>query len=219
MKKEPARLVLADSQTLSRQGLKCLLSQNGEFTVVGEASTGPDALDTIEKEQPDIAILDLFLPTLSCFKLIETCQTVAPKTQLVILADRAPDMLVGAAVKAGARGYFLRSEGVDVLIPGLRKVRSGMTAFAHCLSDRITDICQHWMRDKARLSPREIEVIMLLCEGYSSVEIGERLSLSSKTVDSYREHIRKKLRMKDFHEIRRFAAESGLIIATQQRVA
>jgi DNA-binding NarL/FixJ family response regulator len=208
----PIRLLLVDSQAMFREGLKCLFSTHNRFTVVAEASSAKEAVDAFARTQPDIVLTDLMFSGRGGISLVSDLATLGNPLKLAILATQRDDIFVDLALRAGAVGYFLKSEPFAELHTGLLKISEDEPTYASKIIPRLTAICltQATKQGIGSLSAREMEVFHLFGEGHSTGEIADKLGLSPKTVDSYCEHLYLKLGIRGRNNLVRMAREIGI---------
>ncbi len=207
---------LADDHAVVRDGLRYLLEAQPDFKVVGDAADGRQTLQLVERLRPDVAIMDIAMPELNGIEATRRIRTDCPSTQVIILSIYSTEEHVSRALQAGALGYVLKeSAGIEV-VNAVRAVHSGHHYLSQKLSDRLIDDYLHQINSigekspLARLSPREKEVLQLVVEGKSSAEIAAALSLSVKTVETYRSRIFHKLDIDDLPSLVKFAIQHGL---------
>jgi DNA-binding NarL/FixJ family response regulator len=207
---------LADDHAVVRDGLRSLLEAHSDIKVVGDAANGRQTLQLIEQLHPNVAIMDIAMPELNGIETAHRIRIDCPSTQVIILSIYSTEEHVSRALKAGARGYVLKeSAGIEV-VNAVRAVHSGHHYLSQKLSDRLIDDYLHQINalgEKSpldRLSPREKEVLQLVVEGKSSAEIAAILSLSVKTVETYRSRIFRKLDIDDLPGLVKFAIQHGL---------
>lgn len=207
---------LADDHAVIRDGLRYLLEAQPDINVVGDAANGRQTLQLVERLCPDVAILDIAMPELNGIEATRRIRTDFPSTQVIILSIHSTEEHVSRALQAGARGFVLKeSAGIEV-VNAVRAVHSGHHYLSHKLSDRLIEDYLHQInspREKsrlARLSPREKEVLQLVVEGKSSAQIAADLSLSIKTVETYRSRIFQKLDIDNLPGLVKFAIQHGL---------
>ena len=207
---------LADDHAVVRDGLRYLLEAQADFKVVGDAADGLQTLKYIEQLCPNVAIMDIAMPELNGIEATRKTRIACPSTQVIILSIYSTEEHVLRALQAGARGYVLKeSAGIEV-VNAVRAVHSGHHYLSQKLSDHLID--DYLIQIKtlgersplARLSPRENEVLQLVVEGKSSAEIASALSLSVKTIETYRSRIFQKLNIDDLPSLVKFAIQHGL---------
>jgi DNA-binding NarL/FixJ family response regulator len=207
---------LADDHAVVRDGLRFLLEAQNDIEVVGDAPNGRDAVRQVAQLRPDVAVVDIAMPDLNGIEATRQIREICPSTQVIILSMHSTTEHVFRALQAGARGYLLKeSAGVEV-VNAVRAVHAGRRHLSEKISDQVID---DYMRQReaveaesplARLSPREREILQLVVEGKSSAEIAGVLSLSPKTVETYRSRLMQKLGISDLPGLVKFAIQHGL---------
>lgn len=207
---------LADDHAVVRDGLRHLLEAQPDIKVVGDAANGRQALKLIKELCPDIAIMDIAMPELNGIEATRKICNDCPSTHVIILSIYSTAGHVSRALQAGAQGYVLKeSAGIEV-VNAVRAVHAGHRYLSLKLSDKLIDdyllkINSFGEQDPlSRLSPREIEVLQQVVEGKSSAQIAASLSLSVKTVETYRSRIFHKLEINDLPGLVKFAIQHGL---------
>lgn len=206
-------VMLADNQ-LSREGLLALIEKHRNGCEVrGEASNGVEALKKLEELKPDILLTDIEIPGIDGIELTRQAKTVSPDTKSIIYATKADERYVLSALRAGAKGYVLKTARFDQLDAALHKVHAG----GYYLSDEILQMvvdyyCQsdHGTSRRETLTGREREILLLVRDGFTSAEIARKLSISHRTVEAHRFRAMKKLHLRNQSELMRyFMEESG----------
>jgi DNA-binding NarL/FixJ family response regulator len=207
---------LADDHAVVRDGLRALLEAQPDIRVVGDAADGREAVGQVARLGPDVAIIDIAMPDLNGIEAAREIGEVCPSTQIIILSMHSTTEHIFRALQAGARGYLLKeSAGIEV-VKAVRSVHAGHRYLSQRISDTLVDdyIRQRQAAEPksplARLSPREREVLQLVVEGKSSAEIADALSLSVKTVETYRSRLMLKLGISDLPGLVKFAIQHGL---------
>ena len=209
--------MLADDHTVMRTGLRLLLDRERDFAVVGEAGDGKTAVEVVEQQSPDVAVLDIAMPYLNGIEAAARIAAVRPRTGVVILSMHSDETYVLRALKVGARGYLLKDSAETDLIAAIRTVAAGRTFFSPAISnmlveDYIREIRQRGVEDSYELlSPREREIVQLMAEGKTTKEIAAGLSLSAYTVDTHRSNIMRKLNVNSLAELILYAVRKGII--------
>jgi DNA-binding NarL/FixJ family response regulator len=209
-------VVLADDHTIVRDGLRALLEANPEIKVVGDASNGMQVVERVNDLLPDVVIMDISMPELNGIDATRKILAANPEVRVIILSMLGTADHVFHALQAGARGYLLKeSAGRDVM-EAVLSVYAGEMYFSRPITQvMINDYVQAraGTQDDSleSLSVRENEILCLVVEGKTSAEIGRRLSLSPKTVESYRSRMMQKLGISDLPELIKFAIKHGLI--------
>ncbi|WP_297163559.1 response regulator transcription factor [Thermogemmatispora sp.] len=232
-------LVLADDHDILRQGLKLLLTLQPEIRIVGEAKTGTGAVEMARQLRPDIVVMDITMPEMDGLEACRRIRSEQPETQVLILTMHDSEEYFLQALRAGASGYLVKkaapaelhsavralADNGAFLYPGL--ARSLIRVYLeHCMAQQESQPSENSqsahkgqsssemarLTDELRvLSPRELEVLTLVAEGYTSQEIANRLVLSVKTVQAHRANIMEKLGLHDIPHLVRFAIRHGLI--------
>jgi DNA-binding NarL/FixJ family response regulator len=209
----PTRVLLADDHALIRQGLRALLEKQG-FQVVCEASDGQEALRSVEKTQPDVAIVDISMPVLNGVDTARELKKSAPKTKVILLTQHDEDQYVTEALRAGVKGYVLKSQAADDLIHAIQEVCRGSVYLSPNISRAVVDAYLS-KSDVSNdpLSGRERQVLQLVGEGKSTKDIAVCLGISVKTAESHRARLMKKLDIHETATLVRYAIRRGLIQA------
>ena len=209
------RILLVDDHTLFRAGLKALLETEKGFEVVGEAGTGDEGVDRVRELKPDIVVMDLSMPGSNGLEATRRIAALGLKTRVLVLTVHAEEEYLVPVVEAGASGYLSKTSADQELVTALRVVARGEVY----LPPKATRLLLQQYRNAPAeagisvqdLSAREREVMALTAEGFSSREIGEKLFISPKTVDTYRARIMEKLGLVHRSELVRFALKTGLL--------
>jgi DNA-binding NarL/FixJ family response regulator len=209
-------IFLADDHGMVREGLRLLLETQPDFKVIGEAGDGREAVHKIVQACPDIAILDIAMPELNGLEATWQIHERCPGTQVIILSMYSSSGHIARALQAGARGYVLKSSVGAELVDAIRTVGAGQRYLSQKVSNNIIDDYLKQIEASdiesplVRLSPREREILQLVVEGKSSVQIAGILSLSASTVDTYRSRLMQKLELEDLPSLVKFAIQHGL---------
>ena len=207
---------LVDDHTIVRDGLRLLLETEPDIEVIGHAANGTDALSEVAQGCPDVLIMDIAMPELNGIEATRRIREICPFAQVIILSMYSTSEHIFQALQAGALGYVLKESAGAELVDAVRAVHDGQRHLSRQVSDKIIHdyIYEHAALEAhspiARLSPREREILQFVAEGKSSTAIGEALTLSSKTVDTYRSRLMKKLGVTDVPSLVRFAIQHGL---------
>jgi two-component system response regulator NreC len=209
----PTRILLADDHALIRQGLKALLEKQG-FQVVGEASDGQEALRSVERTQPDVAIIDISMPILNGVETARELKKCFPKTKVILLTQHDEDQYVTESLRAGVRGYVLKSQAGDDLVHAIQEVCRGSVYLSPSISRTVVDAYLSKTYVPADpLSGRERQVLQLVGEGKSTKDVAVQLGISVKTAESHRARLMKKLQIHETASLVRYAIRRGLIQA------
>lgn len=209
----PARIVLADDHILVRAGVCKLLESMPAFQVVGQADNGRQVLELAEQLQPDLVLMDLSMPGLTGLEATARLRKAWPKIRVVILSMHQNEEYVRQALRNGAVAYLLKDAAPQELEQALHAVLRGETYLSPAIAKNIsaTQTPLQANAPTAQLTPRQIEVLRMVAQGFSSKEIARALDLSIKTVDTHRTSLMKQL---DIHEVTglvRYAIRTGLI--------
>ena len=211
------RILLADDHAVLRSGLRLLLTSQNEYEVVGEASSGTETLDLAEQLQPDLILLDLSMPALGGLDALPALRKLVPSAHILILTMHDDPQYLRQALKHGASGYVLKKAADAELLSAMRAVLRG-EVYVHpsmtriLLEDMLPESQSADNEDTwGSLSEREQAVLKMVALGHTSAEIAEQLSLSSKTVETYRARGMEKLGLRTRAALVRFALQEGLI--------
>jgi DNA-binding NarL/FixJ family response regulator len=207
------RLLVADDHGIMRSGLRLLLDRQPDMEVVAEAADGIEAVELALRERPDICILDVAMPRMTGLQATVEIRAHAPEVAVLVLSMHDDERYLFEALQAGAAGYVLKREADQALVAAVRAVARG-EPFMTNAAER--SLVREWMADDSTgpqepLTLREREVLKLIAEAHTNREIGELLHLSTKTVESHRANLLRKLGMRDRVELVRYAIRRGLI--------
>ncbi len=208
------RVVHADDHPVVRAGLALVLANSGDFNLLAQADNGERAVALIKEHQPDVAVLDISIPTLSTLKAAPRIRKIAPKTGILIVSVHEHRHYAIRAITAGAHGYMHKGAPATELCEAIRKVSVGKRAMPLHLSElEELDIDSEPTLAVWELSRREQEVFYLLADCHNSHEAAKELGVSIKTVDTHRGQILRKLGLRNNAELTRYAIAKGLIRA------
>jgi DNA-binding NarL/FixJ family response regulator len=208
------KVLLADDHSIVRAGLRRIVEESGDMTVVAEAADGREAIRYTLETLPDVAVLDISMPGLDGLEVISQIHLHRPKLPILILTMHEEEQYVIRAFGAGAMGYITKRSAPEQLVTAIRKVHAG----GRYLSDSAAELLAlHLAKGTPgrslldSLSNREIQVLRRLAMGQTNREIAEVFNISTKTVDTYRFRLLKKLNLRNNAELSRFAIQNGLI--------
>lgn len=216
--KQKLKVLLADDHKLLRSGLKLLLQRNPDMLVVGESSDGEQTIQLFEQLQPDILLLDLSMPQMDGIECLKEIKSRYPEAKVIALTMHEDQNYIKRAMQAGASAYVHKSAADTDLFKAIEAVQAGDIYLSQHDSKLLLHVLlnreQETIDNKAPyvlLSPREREVLRLVAHGYSLAEVAERLSLSIKTVDTYKLRLMEKLKATKRSELVSYALKYGLL--------
>jgi len=208
------RIVLADDHTVVLDGLRLLLESEDDLEVLATATDGLSAVQLVEELNPDIIVMDIGMPGLNGIEAALRIQELSSDTRIIFLSMHASPEHIYRALRAGAKGYVVKESAGTELKKAVRTVYNGSRYLSEPIIDTVVDSYSdpddHHKSPLQRLSCREREVLQLVVEGRTSVEIAERLFLSTKTIDTYRSRLMQKLGVEDITGLVRFSIQHGL---------
>ena len=212
----PVRILLADDHALVRRGVRLILDNEPDLTVVGEAGDGAEAITMARAERPDLAILDIAMPRLTGLQAARELSRLMPDLRILILTMYDNEQYFFEALKAGASGYVLKSVADRDLVEACRAAIRGEPflypgAVASLIRNYLDRVRDGESVPAKAITDREEEILKLVAEGNSSKEIADLLFISVKTVERHRANLLQKLGLKDRLELTRYAIRAGLI--------
>ena len=216
---ERITIVLADDHQLVRAALGTWLESNSEFSVVGTAADGAEAVELVERLRPAIIVLDIDMPGLFAFDAARRIHAVSPETRVIFLSGYHSDAYIERALAAGAMGYVTKGDRPQLLGDAIRRVAAGETYFAPQVQARIDTfgaeprLSGGAASSTATLTARELEVLRYLAQGMAKKQIAKVLELSVGTVNNHAANLMKKLAIHDRVELTRFAIREGIVTA------
>ena len=210
------RIVIAEDQTLVREGLRSLIAAERDLQVIGQAADGLQAIRRANQLDPDLVLIDLAMPKLSGISAIREIKRVRPDTKVIALTFHTSDEYILAAFNAGADGYCIKNDTYIELTTAIRRVLEGKKYLSPEISNKVLLGFLEQKKEKPTstwdtLTRREIEVLKLVGEGHTSPEIAQILGISSKTVDKHRANMMKKLDLHNSAALTAYAIERGLV--------
>lgn len=215
------RIALVDDHSLFRRGLKVLLSSRSDFQIVADVASGEEFLLQLEQVQPDVVFMDYSMPGMNGAETTRRALAIAPEMSVITLSMFGDNAYYSDMVASGAKGFLLKDSEFDEVVEAVETVAGGGTYFSESLlaslsnslkvvggavSSAADDIAQ-----ADRLSEREAEVLVAICQGYSTQEIAERLFISKRTVDKHRANILEKSGCKNTASLVVYAIRNGLV--------
>jgi two-component system nitrate/nitrite response regulator NarL len=217
--KQPLRILVADDHAIFRDGLRKLLSDADDVSIIGEASNGVECVKMLAKLKPDILLLDLRMPEKDGLAVLEEVNFETTTTRVIVLTAAEDDRDVVRAMRLGARGVVLKQSASDLLLKSIRKVADGEIWLDNRMTAEVIDAFKKsaeagQRREKPLLSEREKEIVQLVAQGFRNREIGEKLFISEQTVKNHLHNIFDKLGVSDRLELALYAIHHRLIDQT-----
>ncbi|NTW23450.1 MAG: response regulator transcription factor [Lentimicrobium sp.] len=211
-------ILIADDHQMFIDGLKALLRREKNIHIAGEVSNGLDALEFIKKQQPDLLITDISMPGMSGVELTRQVKLNYPEVKVLVLSMYNDREIVGEILMSEAEGYILKNTGRQELINAIQRIADNSTYY----SNEVLNIMMSRLKrqkaiekNTAQLTPREIEIVKLIMEEYSSEEIADKLFISKRTVDTHRKNIIQKTSTRTLVGLIKFAIENNLVDFSQ----
>jgi len=211
-----ARILIADDHGLLRRGLRAALAESPHLLVEAEAEDGRTAVELALKLKPDIAILDVTMPQLNGLDAARAIIAGSPETRVLVLTAHESERLVREVLRAGARGYLLKSDAASELIPAIEALLADRPYFTSTVAQVVLEGFLRGDADTGAdaggpLSPREREIVQLLAEGKSSKEIARLLSIAVNTAETHRANIMRKMGFESVSDVVRYAIKNKMI--------
>jgi two-component system response regulator NreC len=211
------RVIIADDHHLVRQGICRLLESVDDIEVIGEAASGREAVDLVEKLQPEVVVMDIIMPRLDGSQATEQILALNLPTQVVILSMHSDPILAHQLLRQGAKGYLLKESLAEELSLAIHAAFEGKTYLSPAIAGSVlTELMDPQLEEAPDslaelLTPRERQVLQLVAEGYTNKAIAEELTISVKTVEKHRANVMSKLDASDLPTLIRMAMKYGLI--------
>lgn len=206
----PTRVMIVDDHELVRHGMADLIRQEPDLEVCGEAADAATAVREVELKNPDLIVIDITLREGQGLELIKQIRAINPTVKMLVSSMHDERLYAERVLRAGAMGYVSKAESASKLVEAIRRVLAGRIYLSPQMADRVMhrlaqgkDDLQH--RPLENLSDRELTVLELIGQGMSTRQIAQKLHLSVKTIDSYREHLKTKLNLQNANELVRYA--------------
>ncbi|MGB3399803.1 MAG: response regulator transcription factor [Candidatus Deferrimicrobiaceae bacterium] len=208
------RVLLADDHSVVRDGLRRLVEGAGDMEVVAEAADGREAIRKTRESSPDVAVVDISMPGLDGLEVIRQLRSENPKLPVLVLTMHEEEQYVVRAIEAGAKGYLTKRSAAEELLQAIRKVHGGGRSLSESASEALATRMAKGAGARSpldSLSTREIQVLRGLALGKSNREIAESYHISTKTIDTYRARLLRKLNLRNNAELTRFAIQNGIV--------
>jgi DNA-binding NarL/FixJ family response regulator len=211
---DPVRILLADDHPLVRTGVRRILEAQPGLTVAGEVSNGDAALDFLRAAPVDVLVLDLTMPGTDGFEVLRQVKATLPGTKVLVLTMHADAEYVARAVQDGADGYLLKDSAVQDLVAAIEAVQAGRAYYSPPVQRELSELLRAHSappRPMDTLTEREREVVGLVAKGLSTREIATQLDISTRTVETHRANLMRKLNLKSVALLTQFAIREGLV--------
>jgi DNA-binding NarL/FixJ family response regulator len=207
------RLMLVDDHEVVRQGVRALIESVPDWTLCAEASGSEQALKAAAEARPDIIVLDVSMPNVSGLDLILQMKKILPKVEILVLTMHDSERIVAQALRAGARGYLLKSDTGDKLIEAVAALARRQTYFSASVSETLLQVYlnSNTTEEHEQLTPRERQIVKLVAEGNSNKRIALILKVSVKTVETHRSAAMRKIGAKSSADLALYAARNELV--------
>jgi DNA-binding NarL/FixJ family response regulator len=204
--------MIVDDHPILRKGLSMLIEQEPDLMVDGEAEDAQKAMEMIEALSPDMVIVDISLPGIDGIELLKMIKLRHPDLPTLVVSMHDESLFAERALRAGARGYVMKQEAPDKVLSGIRRVLAGEIFVSSRITTRIVERLLDGGQNKQSfpldvLSGREFTVLQLIGQGYGTRQIADKLHLSVKTVESYRSHIKEKLKLNSGTDLLKYAIQ------------
>lgn len=213
-KSQTIRVLLADDHPVVRRGIQFCLSKEGRIKVVGEATSGEEAIEQALKLQPDVVLMDISMPGMSGLDATIRLRQEAPGIKVLVLSVHNNRDYIFRIIQAGAHGYISKEASTDELIQAIDSVQSGKTFFSPEIAQAaLQQLVQNGGKKEpfAQLTSREREVLVLIAEGKSNKEIATKLGIGVRTIETHRERIMRRLDIHSVAGLTKFAIANGLV--------
>jgi len=205
------RVIIADDHVIFRQGLLKLLQSSKDIEVAGEAGTGPETMNLVTSEKPDIAILDISMPGFDGFEILQRMQSQDIHTKVIFLTMYKDTLMARKALQAGASGYILKDNAFADLLYAISTVSSGGTFISPSVSRSFVKASDAEERESQFLTLRESEVLKLIASGLTNKQIADKLFISIKTVETHRKNIMQKLDVHTIADLVKYTIKTDLL--------
>jgi DNA-binding NarL/FixJ family response regulator len=212
-KKKPSRVLIVDDHPAVREALALRIGRQADMDVCGEAADMSDALRLVADTQPDVAVVDISLKTGSGIDLIKRIKDRDDHVRILVWSMHSESLYADRALRAGALGYVNKDQATDTIVEAIRRVLAGKVWLSEAMTERLLQRAVGVAREEVTRSPldvladRELEVFRLIGEGVKTAEIADRLHLSVKTVETYRDRIRQKLELGNGTKLAHYATQ------------
>jgi DNA-binding NarL/FixJ family response regulator len=220
---KPITVLLAEDHMIVREGFRKMLEMEDDFSIVGEASDGRQAVALATKLRPDVVLMDIAMPLLNGLEATRQLVKAVPTAKVLMLSAHNDDAYVTNAIASGAKGFLLKQTSAHDVCRAIREVQKGKTFFSPSIAKRqerihplALDRAGVLKKKIAELTSREMEVLQLIAEGKANKETAAELGIGLKTVEKHREHLMEKLDIHDTAGLTRYAISAGIIESSVQ---
>ncbi len=213
------KIMVVDDHQIIRDGINAILMSNNDIEIIAEAGNSEELFEKLKHVTPNIIILDISMPMLSGIEITKILTKEYPKIKVIIFSSYTNDDSIFDALKAGAKGYITKETVREELVNAIYTVNTGENFLSESISntvlvnfihkDKYSD--KYSAKDKSNLTNREIEILKLIAEGLSYKEIGEKLFISSRTVETHKNHILQKLELRTIVDLVKYAIKNNYI--------
>ena len=210
------KILIVDDHELFREGLKFILNQNSEFEVIAEAENGEEFLLKLDKNKPDIVLMDIEMPKMNGIKASVLAKARFPNLKIIVLSSYGDEVYYSDMIKAGVLGFVLKKTGINELEEAIITVNSGRNFFSQELLQKVVFMKANTNYESnnglfIKLSKRENEILILISKGYSNIEISEKLFISPSTVNNHRSNLLSKTNTKNTANLLMFAIKNNIL--------
>jgi len=216
-----SRVVIADDHAIVRRGVRSMIAEDENFEIVGEATSGEETLALVKELRPDIVVLDISMPGQNGLDVTRKLRRAGADVRILILTMHLNEEVARECLRAGARAYLVKTDDAQDVLAALRAVREERVFFTPQIEDLdytgYMECRPNAPADKngeppiERLTPREVEVVKMLCEGLSNKEVASSVGISTRTVESHRNNVMRKLNFQAFSQLVRYAVRRGVV--------
>jgi DNA-binding NarL/FixJ family response regulator len=207
------RVMIADDHAIVREGIRQILLETDDLVPAHEAGCASEVLDEAMARPYDVILLDISMPGRGGLEVLKQLKSLRPEVRVLILTMHPEEQYAIRALRAGASGYLTKSNAPDELIAAIRKIAAGQKYVTPTLAQKLADVLEEDPRDPLHesLSDREFQVLRMIASGRTVTEIAEELSLSVKTISTYRARVLVKLKMRTNAELTHYAFQNHLV--------
>ncbi|MGH9700204.1 MAG: response regulator [Candidatus Acidiferrales bacterium] len=212
------RIVIADDHPIVRRGVRMVIEAGVGMEVCAEASNGLEAVEHVKQHAPDLVVMDLIMPEMDGMEATRQVREISPATEVLVFSTHFADGIARDLLRSGARGYVLKTDPPSELAAAIDRIRHKGTFFTSCLAESMTGSYINQLEEGeggalpgTSLTPREVQVVQLLAQGKCNKEVAVALDVSTRTVESHRTHIMRKMKFANYAELVRFAVRNNLV--------